>query len=442
MTRDALPSTSRTAPPGVPRELVSRAARDPLAFLLRITREYGDVAQFPTAFGPLYLVNHPEYVRAVLHSSTSVRVSMLKMGLGEGLLTSEGSYWRSQRRRMQPAFHQQCMESFASIISDTTKELLQQWEPAADSGDVIDVAAEMNRLTLRIIGKALFGVDFAPVAEKLSTAITTMLAHLKQLSFFAPSNTISGSRQRLFQKGMKTIDDVVYGIIAERRKGEERRDFLGLLLDADGAQNVLSDRQVRDEVVTMFIAGHETTANMLAWTWYLLARHPEVERRLYREIDGLLAGRMPGFQDVPKLPYTKMVIQESMRIYPPVVLLYRKVFADREFGGFFIPSGSTIAVSPYTTHRHPDFWEDAERFDPERFTPERHANRPHYAYFPFGGGPHLCMGNVFAMMEGAVILSAIAARYSLRLEPGEPVEPDPFITLRLRSGLRMSLERR
>lgn len=422
--------------------VLSMAAADPLSFLLQITRDYGDVVQFPTAFGPLYLVNHPDYIRAVLHSTASFRVSMLKMGLGEGLLTSEGSYWRSQRRRMQPAFHQQCIESLDSVITEATGELVRGWQRFSASSQTFDVAAEMTRLTLRIIGKALLGVDFAATADSISSAITTMLAYLKQLSFFAPSNTITPSQSRLFQDGIRTIDKLVYGIIEARRKGEKGHDLLGLLLEENGTGQSLSNRQVRDEVVTMFIAGHETTANMLSWTWYLLAKHPEVEQQLHNEIDRLLVGRIASFQDLATLSYTKMVIQESMRIYPPVLLLYRKALADQELGGFFIPANSTVAVSPYTTHRHPLFWEEPDRFDPERFTPERCSKRPHYAYFPFGGGPHLCMGNVLAMMEGMLILATIAQHYSLRLEPGQRVAPDPFITFRLSHGLRVTLEPR
>jgi len=435
-------SAPDTSPPGPSGALPPEASGDPLRFLLQLTREFGDVVQFPTVFGPLYLVNHPDYIRAVLHGSSYVRVSMLKMGLGEGLLTSEGSYWRSQRRRMQPAFHQQCIESLDSVITDATGELVREWRRFSDSGQTFDVAAEMMRLTLRIIGKALFGVDFAPKADRISKSITTMLEFLKQLSFFAPSNTITSSHNRLFQEGMRTIDKIVYGIIEDRRKGEKRHDLLGLLLEQNGARSSLSDRQVRDEIVTLFIAGHETTAIMLSWTWYLLANHPEVEQRLHRELDAVLGGRSAGFHDLAKLPYTKMVIQESMRIYPPVLLLYRKALADQEVGGFFIPANTTVAVSPYTAHRHPGFWEEPERFDPERFTSERHSKRPQYAYFPFGGGPHLCMGNVLAMMEGTLILATIAQRYSLRLAPGQRVEPDPFITLRLRHGLRIKLEPR
>jgi cytochrome P450 len=421
---------------------MSTASQDPLSFLLQISQDYGDVVQFPTAFGALYLVNHPEYIRTVLHSSTSIRVSMLKMGLGEGLLTSEGSYWRSQRRRMQPAFHQRCIESLASVISDATDDLLRGWQRFADSGENFDVAAEMNRLTLRIIGKALFGVDFVSTADRISNAISTMLEHLKQLSFFAPSNTITALHSRLFQEGMRTIDQLVYRIIEDRRKGEKRHDLFDLLLEHNGTTKALSDRQVRDEFVTIFIAGHETTANMLSWTWYLLAEHPAVAKRLHCEIDGVFGGRTATFQDLVKLSYTKMVMQESMRIYPPVLLLYRKLLADHEVGGFVIPANTTVAVSPYTAHRDPRFWHEPDRFDPERFALERDSNRPQYAYFPFGGGPHLCMGNVFAMMEGVLILAAIAQRYTLRLEARQRVEPDPFITLRIRGGLRMRLESR
>jgi cytochrome P450 len=442
MSRDDSTSLPRTAPPSVPRELASGVGHDPLPFLLRITRDYGDVVQFPTAFGQFCLVNHPDQVRTVLHDGAFVRVSLLKMGFGEGLLSTDGPYWRSQRRRMQPAFHHQCIESFAAIVGDEAARLVETWRPLAGSGEALDVSAEMNLLTLRIIGKALFGVDFAPVAAEISAAITTMLDHLKQLSFFVPTQMITRKGDRLFQQSKQTLDDMIYGIIRERRRSERRHDLLDLLLDGTGTEAGLTDQQVRDEFITMFIAGHETTANMLSWTWQALSTHPDVETRFHREVDGLLSGRDACFQDVAKLPYTAMLMQESMRLYPPVLLIYRRVLADQEVGEFVIPAGTTVGASPYTTHRHPAFWEDPERFDPERFTAERHSKRPFYAYFPFGGGPHRCVGNVFAMMEGALILATIARSYSLRLVDGRRAEADPFITLRLRDGLPMTLASR
>jgi cytochrome P450 len=429
------------SPPGPAGTVPSSDLADPLRFILSLAREYGDIAQFPTAFGPVYLVNHPDYIRDIFHDGGYLRVSLLKMALGEGVLTSEGTYWRAQRRRMQPAFHQECIESFDTLITDATREMMQEWQPCAESGQPIDVAAEMTRLTLKIIGKALFSVDFSPMADTLSRAITTCLECVEELWIFSSSRTVSSSFHARFRDAMRTIDELVFTVIKERRrKNEKINDLLSLLLPTEKHKHgSLSNRQVRDEIVTMLLAGHETTANMLAWTWFLLSEHSDVETKFRRELDTALGTRTAKSADLPNLPYARMVLQESMRIYPPVWILFRKALANHTVGGYHIPAHSMVALSSYAMHRHPQYWDDPERFDPERFSRDRYSDLPHYTYFPFGGGPHLCMGNHLAMMEASLVMATIAQRYHLALVPGHPVEPNPVITLRQRYGMRMTL---
>ncbi|MGH7830051.1 MAG: cytochrome P450 [Candidatus Binatia bacterium] len=438
-------STDRIArppsPPGPSGTIPSGDLAKPLQFILSLAREYGDVAQFPTAFGPVYLVNHPDYIRDIFHDGPYLRVSLLKMALGEGVLTSEGAYWRAQRRRMQPAFHQEGIASFDTLITGATHEMMQEWRPFVESGQPIDVAAEMTRLTLKIIGKALFSVDFTARADAISRAITTCLECVKELWIFSSSKTVSSSFHGRFRDAVRTLDEAVFDIIQQRRrKNEKINDLLSLLLAADeDKRHSLTDRQVRDEIVTMLLAGHETTANLLSWTWFLLSEHSEIETRFRRELATVLGKRTAKSADLPSLPYARMVLQESMRIYPPVWILFRKALADQRFGGYRIPAHTMIALSPYAMHRHPRYWDKPDQFDPERFSSGLPSDRPHYAYFPFGGGPHLCMGNHLSMMEGSLVLVTIAQQYRLALVPGHPVEPYPVITLRQRHGMRMTL---
>ncbi|MGH7824576.1 MAG: cytochrome P450 [Candidatus Binatia bacterium] len=430
------------APPGPSAPLSPDAFKDPLQFLLSLNRDYGDVAQFPSAYGPVYLVNHPDFIRDIFHDGAYVRVSLLKMALGEGVLTSEGAYWRSQRRQMQPAFHRECIASLDTLITDATHEMAQEWRPFVDSGQPVDINNEMTRLTLRIIGKALFSVDFVAIAGVISNAITTCLECVEELWIFASTQNVSSSFNLRFREAMRTLDEIVLDLIKQRRRNKESsNDLLDLLLAAETENGQpLSDRQVRDEIVTMLLAGHETTANMLAWTWFLLSEHPVVERELCRELSAAIGKRTAKSQDLVNLPYAKMIIQESMRLYPPVWILFRKALVDHRVGDYLIPANTMVALSAYAMHRHPCYWDKPDQFDPERFSPDRASDLPHYAYFPFGGGPHLCMGNHFATMEGILVLATVAQHYRFRRISGHPVEPKPFITLRLRHGLRMTLE--
>jgi len=418
---------------------------NPLNFLLAITREYGDVVQYTSAYGPVHLVNHPHYVGHVFQDKNYIRTRLLSLALGDGLITSEGAYWRSQRHLAQPAFHHQCIAAFDELVTDATMAMLRRWDAFAGTDQPIQVPAEMTRLTLGIIGKALFDADLSGDADILAEAITTIVEDLGRVgrTLFGSEYNVSPMRNRQFETAMEIVDRIVYGIINERRQEKKQTgDLLSLLLSARDEETGqgLNDRQVRDEVVTMLVAGHETTANMLAWTWYLLSGHPTIEHRLHTELATVLEGRLPTFQGLSSLPYNRMVLQESLRLYPPVWFIApRQALADDEIGGYLIPANSRVVVSPYAMHRHTAYWQNPEQFDPERFLPERSISRPRYAFFPFGGGHHLCLGNNLAMMEGELVLATIAQHYQLRLCPGHPVEPDPLVTLRHRYGLPMTL---
>ncbi len=413
---------------------------------MNLTRRYGDLVRYETAYGPTYLVNHPDDIAYVLQQKNYPRASLLRMVLGAGLLSSEGERWQHHRRLLQPSFNHQRISAFGSLITGATMAMLRRWPACAEGGQPLDIAAEMLHLTLKIIFQVLAGAEKKDGSDMLSGPLTTLLKDIGGLvrSEFAAPFSLSSSRNRRLRATLRTIDQLVYELIDERRRGgHPSDDLLSLLLLArDETGRGLDDLEVRDEVVTLVFAGSETTSLMLAWTWCLLFKHPEVERTLHEELARTLGGRPPGVEDLPHLKYTRMVLEESMRIYPPVWAIFRKAAEDDKIGGYHVPAKSSIVVSPYTMHRHPGFWESPEQFDPERFRAGSFEGRHRYAYLPFGGGRHLCLGNHFAMMEGQLILATIAQRYRLRLVPGHPVETQPGVTLRPRRGLMMTLEKR
>ncbi len=425
--------------------------RRPLQFLQRLARDYGDVTRMRYGVWPLYFVNHPDYIRQVLqehhlnYNKDVIDYKLLRRFTGNGLLVNDGESWLRQRRLMQPAFHRKRIEAFGALMTKATLATLERWDALAARGEAFDAANEMMGLTLRIVGEALFSTDTGKEGARLGQAFTAVQAYLMKVFYqpllglpFVPAR---GKRQ--FQQAQTMLDQTVDAIIQQRRQQpEDRGDLLSMLLEARDAETGagMDDRQLHAEVLTLLIAGHETTAVALGWTWYLLSEHPLAERKLHAELAAVLGGRAPTVDDLPNLPYTRMVIEESLRLYPPAWTFSRASIADDEIGGYHIPKKSMVLVSPYTTHRHPDFWERPEVFDPERFTPERSEGRPRFAYFPFGGGPHQCIGNLFALTEAQLILATIAQRYRLRVVPGHLVEPEPLITLRLKHGLKVTLE--
>jgi cytochrome P450 len=422
--------------------------RDPLGFGLTMTHQYGDVVRMRFFAWPAYLVNHPEGVKHILqvnqlnYNKDLYPYKALKPLLGRGLVTNDGEGWLHQRHLMQPAFHRKRLTAFGTLMTGATVAMLDRWEDLADRNQPLDVAAEMLRLALCIAGKALFSIDLSDETRTIGQAVTTVNKLLTAyLSTPFPPLNVPTPRNRRLQVAYRTLDQVVHGIITQRRQQiTDPGDLLSMLLaarDEETGQG-MDDQQVRDEVITLLLAGHETVSTALTWTWYLLSHYPDVERRLHTELETVLGGQRPAVDHLAKLSYTRMVLEEALRLYPPAWVFGRKAIADDEIGGYFIPAKSMIVLSPYLTHRHPAFWENPELFDPERFTPERSAGRPHYTYFPFGGGPRMCIGSTFALMEMQLILATVAQRYQLHLVPGHPVEPEALLSLRPRYGLRMT----
>ncbi len=396
------------------------------------------------------LVFHPDGVQHVLqdnhanYTKQTRAFAGLKPLLGNGLLVSDGDFWLRQRRLMQPAFHRQQINTFAEMMIAETDAMLDRWARANQPGKPINVQHEMMRLTLAIVTQALFGSKVGDPDGTLGKNIGILLGDSTfrfDHPFYPPLWAPTGQNRR-FKKARAELDRVIYSLIASRRSAAaEQHDLLNLLMAAQdpASGQGMSDTQLRDEVMTLFLAGHETTAVSLSWTLYLLSQHPQVEARLRDELDETLGGRPPTLGDLPALSYTRMVLDESMRLYPPAWITERKALADDEICGYSVPAGTTVVVSPFATHRHVHFWTDPEVFDPQRFSAERSAGRPRYAYFPFGGGPRQCIGNNFALIEAQLILALIVQRCRLEMAPGWKVEPEPLVTLRPKGGLWMVL---
>jgi cytochrome P450 len=422
---------------------------NPLSFLVKAAREYGDLVYFKVANQNMYLVNHPDYVREILVTNQSNflksrALQRSKMLLGEGLLTSEGKHHLRQRRLVQPAFHRERLAVYAAAMSEVAVRMREHWQP----GTTMDVSVEMAKLTLSIVARTLFSADVESEASQIGGAMTAVLEMFRflLLPFSEQLRKLPLPSIRRFEKARTILDTTIYGLIRERRKsGVDTGDLLSMLLlaqdeEKDGAG--MTDEQVRDEALTLFLAGHETTANALTWTWYLLSRHPEAERRLHAEIDTVLDGRAPELADVPQLRYAEMILSEALRLYPPAWAIGRMAKAPFELGGMEIPAKSICILSPYLVQRDARWFPEPEKFDPERWTPEAREALPKFAYFPFGGGARVCIGERFAWMEGVIVMAAIAQKWRFRLVPGQHVEPLPLITLRVKNGLQMTAEPR
>jgi cytochrome P450 len=414
-------------------------------------QRYGNVVAIRFLIWPTYMIFHPRDVKHVLqenhrnYSKDTYLIRFLRPLLGRGLFSNDGQSWLHQRRLMQPAFHRKQLATFGRLMTGATGSMLERWQHTAGN-QTLDVAEEMVRLTLQIVSQALFSIDLSDETDTVGQAFTALMVPFMDYIYHpVPPLGFPTKRNRRIQHFIRTLDRVVQEIITEhRRLGAGKDDLLSTLLEARDEETgeQMNDRQVRDEVMTLLLAGHETTSNALSWTWYLLSQHPDAERCLHAELEQVLGGRTPTVEDLPRLTYTRMVLDETLRLYPPAVGFNRKALADDEVGGYVVPANTLIWLSPYITHRHPDFWENPDVFDPERFSPERSAGRPHFAHYPFGGGPRLCIGNHFAMMEAQLVLATIAQRYRLRLVPNHQVEPQALLTLRPRNGLPMTILKR
>jgi len=424
-------------------------ARDQLGFYAACAREYGDVV--PVRFGPRrgLLLYHPDAIEEVLVTRNrdfikSPGVRLLSRLLGNGLLLSEGGTWLRQRRLLQPAFHRQRVAAYGEVMTSLTVRRLADWR----DGDVLDVHAEMMTLTQAIVAKTLFDADVSDesyaIAEASNVLVEDFGKRLGSLIQLLPDWVPTPANLRT-RRAIRRLDEVVYRMIAARRRNDEDRgDLLSILLHAQDADDGsrMSARQVRDEVMTLFLAGHETTAVALSWTWYLLSQHPEVDARLADELRSVLGDRPPAVADLPKLTYTEMIVNESMRLYPPAYGIAREAVNPGEVAGYPIAPGLIVIMPTWVVHRDRRWFDEPEVFRPERWADGLAGRLPRFAYFPFGGGPRQCIGNAFALMEATLVLAAIAQRFRLTLEPGQRVTPTPYLSLRPEPGLRMSLARR
>lgn len=423
--------------------------RDILGTMLDGWRKHGDIVRFNVG-GSAYLIVHPDDIRYVIREGAAnypkapfQDVRWRKI-VGEGIVTSKGAFWERQRRLAEPAFHAERIAEFGKIMTDATQEMLAEWDGAAERGEAIDARDEMMRLTLTILARAMFSADVWRDAGTIGNAVGIMLTHANSRLFspFDPPEKLPLPSHRRYLTARDQFDAVIYRMIADRRQGEAKNDLLTMFMEARDEQTGehMDDVQVRDEVRTMFIAGHETTAVGLAWTFYLLSQHPEVEQKMKEELDQVLGGRVPTVDDLPNLQYLWRLCQESMRVYPPIWVFLRAAIEDDKIRGFEIKKGKNIFISTYILHRHPEFWDDPETFDPERFLPEKTADWHRFQYLPFGGGPRKCIGNNFAVNELMLCLATIAQRYTLDLVPGWPIETEPGLSLRQKHGVQMTLD--
>ena len=420
-----------------------------LELLLRVTRECGDIGVFRVGPLPVVLVNSPDYVSRILVEDAAAfeKSPMLRQHLrpllGNGLVSSENQFHRRQRKLVAPAFQHQRVTTYADVMTTYTERIQESWV----DGATIDIADEMRRLTMWIVGKTLFDADVLSEAEEIGQTITTFAHVANEMAntlVRIPTSWPTRRGQR-FRSAIARLDATIHRMIEQRRQGDQDRgDLLAMLLQAhdedDGS--FMTDQQVRDEAVTLFIAGHETTATALTWTWYLLTQYPEVYAKLRAELDQVLAGRAPTFADLNELPYTLQVFKEAMRIYPPAWVILRQAKQPVDLGQYRLPAGMRVAVSPYTLHRRVDYFPVPERFDPERFAQHAERQLPRYAYLPFGAGQRVCIGNHFALMEAQLIIATLVQRVTLELIPGQRIEAESLATLRPRHGIEMRVQRR
>jgi cytochrome P450 len=450
-------SAPRTLPPG-PRGLpmlgmLTAMRRDATGVFLDAARQFGDVAYLKILSRHGFLITNPRDVRHVLQDNArnyhkSPLYQKLRISIGDGLLTSEDDFWLRQRRIAQPAFNRQRIAALTGVMVQAAEETASHWDTLAAAGRPVDIAEEMMRLTRTVVVRALLGADLGPFAGQVDDAWTIMNEHIGE-SFWALGLTESlpTPKNRRYHAARALLRNAVDHMIRERRRNPSgSTDLLSMLLSARDEETGegMSDDQLRIEVTTFLLAGQETTSLALTWTWYLLSQHPAVLRQLQTEVDGLTDLREPARPDAQpfSLSYTRMVIDEALRLYPPAWGFSRQAMGDDEVGGYRLPRGWLAFVIPYVLHRLPAYWEDPERFDPERFSPANSATRPKFVYLPFGAGPRQCIGNHFALLEAQVIIAVLARRFELRHAPGHRVEAQPLISLRPRYGMSMTIQRR
>ncbi len=414
-----------------------RYVRDPLGFFGKLAADYGDVVCYRPAPDPAYLVNHPDFVRHVLvdnnrnYSKETHTNHMFHTLVAGGLLTSEGEVWRKQRRLMQPAFHHTRLEPLDAMIAEATDAMLERWRDFEKRAQPVDVAREMAALTLTVTTRALFGVNLGDEVLQVGELVNNSIALLEKPSDPRLKQAIQG------------LNVIVERIIRSRKQdfsdGGDLLSSMILARDSETGEG-MTDEQLRNQIMTLMLAGYDTTASSLTWTWYLLSQNPGASQRLLAEVRGILGERAPRYSDLKDLPYARMVLDESLRLFPPAWTLGRRALGEDEIGGYYIAPGSVLAICIYTLHRHPAFWKDPQAFEPERFSSENSAGRHRFAYVPFGAGPRQCIGNAFGLMEASLIIAGIARRYQLQLAPGTEVRPEAVFVLRPARDLLMTLE--
>lgn len=397
-------------------------------------RQFGDIYRVysPTLKRYNYVICHPEYVKHVLQTNNrnyvkGAGIDRVKILLGNGIMVSEGEFWRNQRRMIQPSFHREVISGLMELIKSSNRDLISRWEVKSRERQPLNINDEMSAVTLHIVLNAIFSDDLDYLTEKQGDNPFAILTEETE------RNLQFAMKFRALGKSIQEIVDM--------RRSQKRVciDFLSMLMESKSkdTNEPMSDKQLLDEVMTLIVAGHETTASALVWAWYLISQHTAVEEALYREIKDAFGDEDLDFHHLGKLPYTKQVLEETLRLYPPGWLLTRTSLADDQLGAYFVPKGSDIYISPYLVHRNPAYWADPENFDPERFNPEQTQNRPRFAYFPFGGGPRQCIGDYFAMVEMQFHLAMVMSRFRLEMLPGKPVTLEPHINLRSKYPIMM-----
>jgi cytochrome P450 len=421
--------------------------RDSLAFLKKLADEYGDIARFRMGPFPVVLLNHPDYIKEVLsvQSSNFVKgrpLEMAKEVLGEGLLTSEGDFHKRQSRIIQPAFHRKMIESYASAMTEYAIRLTDQWE----DGETIDIFPAMIRMSTGIAAKAMFSVDVEQEAPEINEALEEVMTQFWKITlpFSEWLLKLPLPSTLRFRKAKARLDQTIHRIIdAGRSRKTEKNDLLSLLLEAQKDPGAgMTDQQVHDQALTLFLAAFDTTSLALSWAWYLLSQHPEAEAELHEELDSVLQGRRPRAEDVPQLEYTRKVFGEAMRLYPPIYLISRQALNDFSIGEYVVPAGTIVLVSPYIIHRDSRFYPDPDKFDPHTWESRTQGVDAKYTYIPFSRGPRSCIGESFAWMEGVLALAAIAQSWQLRLLPGHPVAFSQSLNLRPKYGMKMRVQGR
>jgi len=436
----------KSAGPKIPLLAYAALYRNPLGYLTRAARKYGDIMRVKIGRRHDFLLNHPDYIRAILLDQEGMRRSVhrpVQRVLGQGLLTSRGPTHRKQRALLQPVFQKHRIAALGDVMVQQTARWSDKWR----DGQTIDMQEEMHHLSMAITGKTLFNVDVESEAAEVGEALFTVMSATRFNNLLLASKALEKlplPANRRFRQAAKRLDEFIYEMIAERHAhSSDRPDLLSVLVRLSKEKpRMMNNQKIRDQILTFFVAGHETVATALTWTWYLLAKHSDATKKLYAEIDYALGERLPAVADVERLPYTKTVLTESMRLYPPVWIIGRHATRDTTINGIAIPKGSYVHVSQFLMHRDARFFPDPERFDPDRWKPEAVAARPRFSYFPFGGGGLQCIGEGFAWTQGVLVIAALTRRWKMQLAPGARIKLEPQLTLRSRYGMPMTLHRR